>query len=104
MVPQIRKPKRRCSVIDAYCEESPITATIRRNPWRTQASIRAASKGCGRLLLAALIDACVRQGFRLMVAVIGDSSQYASITLHRRLGFRICGTIHSVGYKHGRLA
>jgi phosphinothricin acetyltransferase len=37
-----------------------------------------------------------------MVAVIGDSSQSASITLHRRLGFTFCGTIHSVGYKHGR--
>ena len=62
----------------------------------------AQGKGVGRRLLAALIDACVREGFRLMVAVIGDSSQYASITLHRRLGFRFCGTIHSVGYKHGR--
>jgi L-amino acid N-acyltransferase YncA len=62
----------------------------------------AQGKGLGRLLLAALIDASVREGFRLMVAVIGDSSQYASITLHRRMGFRYCGTIHSVGYKHGR--
>jgi phosphinothricin acetyltransferase len=59
-------------------------------------------KGVGRLLLGALIEASVREGFRLMVAVIGDSSQYASITLHRRLGFTFCGTIHSVGYKHGR--
>ena len=37
-----------------------------------------------------------------MVAVIGDSSQHRSITLHRRMGFTFCGTIHSVGYKHGR--
>lgn len=62
----------------------------------------AQGQGVGRLLLGALIDACVRQQFRLMVAVIGDSAQYASITLHRRMGFRFCGTIHSVGFKHGR--
>ena len=56
-------------------------------------------KGIGRALLAALVDTCTRQGFRLMVAVIGDSAQYASISLHRRVGFTFCGTIHSVGYK-----
>jgi len=44
----------------------------------------------------------VQEGFRLMVAVIGDSAQYRSIALHRRLGFTFCGTIHSVGYKHDR--
>jgi L-amino acid N-acyltransferase YncA len=62
----------------------------------------AQGKGVGRLLLGALIDACVGAGFRLMVAVIGDSSQLPSIALHRRMGFTFCGTIHSVGYKHGR--
>lgn len=59
-------------------------------------------KGIGRALLGSLIDVCVAQGFRLMVAIIGDSAQFGSITLHRRLGFTFCGTIHSVGYKHGR--
>ena len=33
---------------------------------------------------------------------IGDSANFASITLHRRAGFRFCGTLHSVGYKFGR--
>jgi phosphinothricin acetyltransferase len=56
-------------------------------------------RGIGRHLLGSLIDICT---FRLMVAVIGDSAQFGSITLHRRLGFTFCGTIHSVGYKHGR--
>ena len=37
-----------------------------------------------------------------MIAVIGDSAQFASISLHRRAGFSFCGTIHSVGYKFGR--
>jgi phosphinothricin acetyltransferase len=62
----------------------------------------AQSKGIGRALLAKLIDTCTAQGFRLMIAIIGDSANFASITLHRRAGFRFCGTIHSVGYKFGR--
>lgn len=62
----------------------------------------AQGKGIGRLLLASLIDTCTAQGFRLMIAVIGDSAQHASIGLHRRAGFTFCGTIHSVGYKFGR--
>src|SRR5262245_24482061 len=59
-------------------------------------------KGVGRLLLKALIDASTARGYRLMVAVIGDSRNHASITLHRRAGFTFCGTIHSIGYKLGR--
>ena len=62
----------------------------------------AQGKGVGRVLLAALIEACTAQGFRLMIAIIGDSANFASITLHRRAGFRFSGTIHSVGYKFGR--
>jgi L-amino acid N-acyltransferase YncA len=62
----------------------------------------AQGRGVGQLLLGGLIDACVQDGFRLMVAVIGDSAQHRSIALHRRMGFTFCGTIHSVGYKHGR--
>ena len=59
-------------------------------------------KGVGRALLAELIAACTAKGFRLMIAVIGDSATYASISLHRRAGFRFCGTIHSIGYKFDR--
>jgi phosphinothricin acetyltransferase len=62
----------------------------------------AQGKGLGRLLLAELIKASTAGGYRLMVAVIGDSRQYASISLHRSAGFTFCGTIHSVGYKFGR--
>ena len=49
----------------------------------------AQGKGVGRALLAALIDTCTAQGFRLMVAIIGDSANFASITLHRRAGFTV---------------
>jgi phosphinothricin acetyltransferase len=59
-------------------------------------------KGVGTLLLKALIEASTARGYRLMVAVIGDSRNQASITLHRNAGFTFCGTIHSVGYKFGR--
>ncbi|HEX6000957.1 MAG TPA: GNAT family N-acetyltransferase [Hyphomicrobiaceae bacterium] len=62
----------------------------------------AQGKGVGALLLQRLIAAATAQGFRLMVAVIGDSRNQASITLHRNAGFTFCGTIHSVGYKLGR--
>ncbi|MCL4767815.1 MAG: GNAT family N-acetyltransferase [Hyphomicrobiaceae bacterium] len=59
-------------------------------------------QGVGRALLTALIEACTAQGFRQMIAVIGDSGQRASIGLHRSLGFTFTGTMHSVGFKHGR--
>ena len=62
----------------------------------------AQGKGLGRLLLAELVKASTAKGYRLMVAVIGDSRQYGSIALHRSAGFTFCGTIHSVGYKFGR--
>jgi phosphinothricin acetyltransferase len=37
-----------------------------------------------------------------MIAVIGDSANAASITLHAAVGFRLVGTLQSVGFKHGR--
>ena len=58
--------------------------------------------GVGRALLSELIDIATRAGFRQMIAVIGDSGNAGSIGLHRALGFTFSGTIHSVGYKHGR--
>ena len=62
----------------------------------------AQGKGVGMALLKALVEASTAKGYRLMVAVIGDSRQYGSIAVHRRVGFTFCGTIHSVGYKFGR--
>jgi phosphinothricin acetyltransferase len=62
----------------------------------------AQGKGVGRVLLDRLIQDCTERGFRLMVAVIGDSANFSSITLHRRCGFRFSGTLHSIGWKHGR--
>jgi len=59
-------------------------------------------KGVGRALLSRLIEECTARGYRQMVAIIGDSAQWASIGLHRKLGFTFVGTLHSIGYKHGR--
>jgi phosphinothricin acetyltransferase len=59
-------------------------------------------RGLGRALLERLIAESERRGFRLMVAVIGDSAQTASIELHRALGFEMVGTFNNVGYKFDR--
>jgi L-amino acid N-acyltransferase YncA len=59
-------------------------------------------KGIGRLLLARLIAEAQMRGFRQMIAVIGDSAQTASIAVHAAAGFRLIGTLQSVGFKHGR--
>lgn len=62
----------------------------------------ATGRGAGRALLGAVIDACTAMGRRQMVAVIGDSANAGSIGLHRAMGFRIVGTLSSIGWKHGR--
>jgi L-amino acid N-acyltransferase YncA len=61
-----------------------------------------AQRGIGVALLGALIARCEAGPWRQMLAIIGDSGNAASIGLHRRLGFRLVGTLVSVGFKHGR--
>jgi phosphinothricin acetyltransferase len=58
--------------------------------------------GVGRLLLTELIERCTAQGFRQMVAVIGDSGNTGSINLHLALGFRHAGVLTACGFKFGR--
>ncbi|MFL1462005.1 GNAT family N-acetyltransferase [Roseococcus sp. DSY-14] len=58
--------------------------------------------GVGRALLGALLERCAAKGFRLMVAVIGDSGNAPSIGLHRALGFAHAGLLPATGWKHGR--
>ena len=62
----------------------------------------AARRGVGRTLLAKLIEQCEGQGFRQMIAVIGDSGNLASIRLHESLGFSRIGVLPAIGFKHGR--
>ena len=59
-------------------------------------------RGIGRALLDRLIAECEARGYRLMIAVIGDSAQTPSIELHRAAGFHLVGAFEGVGYKFGR--
>jgi L-amino acid N-acyltransferase YncA len=59
-------------------------------------------QGLGRLLITRLVADAEARGFRQMIAVIGDSANAASIALHAGAGFRLIGTLKSVGFKHGR--
>lgn len=59
-------------------------------------------RGVGKALLEALIEASTEKGFRLMVAVIGDSNQAASIGLHEAAGFKHAGVFENIGYKFDR--
>jgi phosphinothricin acetyltransferase len=61
----------------------------------------ARQQGVGRTLLVDLIQACEDLGLRQMIAVIGDSNHVASIALHKKLGFRLVGTLDDVGLKFG---
>jgi phosphinothricin acetyltransferase len=57
-------------------------------------------RGIGRLLLAALVDACAAGGYRQMIGYI-DGANEASFRLHKSFGFREVGRLPSVGYKFG---
>lgn len=59
-------------------------------------------KGVGKALLEQLVVEATQRDFRQMIAVVGDSANHGSIALHKRQGFELIGTLHSVGWKHGR--
>ena len=59
-------------------------------------------QGVGHLLMTALIERCRQDGYKQMIAVIGDTASTGSISLHRSLGFRHIGTLEKVGHKFGR--
>jgi L-amino acid N-acyltransferase YncA len=59
-------------------------------------------RGAGTALLQSVLDACTAQGYRQMIAVVGDSANEASLRLHARLGFRTIGQALRVGVKFGR--
>jgi L-amino acid N-acyltransferase YncA len=60
------------------------------------------AQGFGRLLLANLIDLCIAQRRRQMIAIIGDRANIASIRLHTSFGFRNVGYLDGIGRKFGR--
>jgi L-amino acid N-acyltransferase YncA len=59
-------------------------------------------QGVGKALCAALVEAAAKQGFRTMIAVIGDSENVGSIGLHISAGFRQVGVLRAAGMKFGR--
>lgn len=61
-----------------------------------------AGRGIGKQLMRVLIEACEKQGFRQMVAVIGDSGNIPSIKLHEACGFTHAALFKAIGFKHGR--
>lgn len=58
--------------------------------------------GVGKSLLSALIQCATGNGFKQMMAVIGDSENAGSIGLHRAAGFNDIGVGTNLGFKHGR--
>lgn len=61
-----------------------------------------ARQGAGHALLEELIARCAASGFRLMIAVIGDSANAPSIGLHSAAGFQPAGVLPGTGWKHGQ--
>jgi phosphinothricin acetyltransferase len=61
-----------------------------------------ARQGAGRALLKELIARCAASGFRLMIAVIGDSANAPSVGLHAAAGFQPAGVLPGTGWKHGQ--
>lgn len=59
-------------------------------------------QGVGKLLVAQLLEEATEQGFRQMIAVIGDSDNVGSIGMHASLGFQRTGLLRATGLKFGR--
>jgi phosphinothricin acetyltransferase len=58
--------------------------------------------GVGKAIVAGLIEDAEAQGFRQMLALIGDSENIGSIGMHMSLGFQRAGTMRTCGVKFGR--
>jgi L-amino acid N-acyltransferase YncA len=118
--PDILEMTRRWKVVEARSlpwlvaeENGEITGYAYAAPYRTRAAyqhtvedsiyVRAdrVGTGLGKLLMPALIRATQRSGMHQMVAVIGDSANHPSISLHRRFGFQDAGLLKAVGLKFG---
>jgi phosphinothricin acetyltransferase len=63
---------------------------------------RAAGRSHGRRLLDELLKRCEDAGARQAIAVIVDSGNPASRSLHRAAGFADAGVLRRVGFKHDR--
>ena len=59
-------------------------------------------QGIGGALLRELIEICRRDGYRQMIAVIGDKGNHGSIRVHEICGFQHTGVMKNVGLKFDR--
>lgn len=62
----------------------------------------ARGQGIGSQLLAALSQAAEDAGVRKLIAVIGDSANAGSISVHRAQGFAQVGVLKDCGWKFGQ--
>lgn len=58
--------------------------------------------GIGQALLMAVSSTARTAGFRQLIAVIGDSGNNASISLHASCGFERAGLLKQIGEKFGK--
>jgi L-amino acid N-acyltransferase YncA len=59
-------------------------------------------KGLGKLLLTELMAQAERRGVRKLIAVIGDSANQGSVSLHKACGFNHVGLLANCGWKFDR--
>ncbi len=59
-------------------------------------------RGIGRQLLDRLITLATAAGFKQLLALVGDSTNHASVRLHESAGFTHAGTMKDVGHKFDR--
>lgn len=62
----------------------------------------ATGQGLGRLLLQELAAQAQRAGIRKLIAVIGDSTNKGSISVHQACGFTYVGILSACGWKFDR--
>ena len=59
-------------------------------------------RGHGKRLVTDLLSRARQAGARMVIAVIADSGDPASLALHRSMGFVRIGRLREVGFKHDR--
>jgi phosphinothricin acetyltransferase len=59
-------------------------------------------QGLGEMLLKGVIEGCRNAGVEQLIAVIADTGDPASETLHSSAGFLEVGRLSKVGFKHGQ--
>ncbi|MDU5728581.1 MAG: GNAT family N-acetyltransferase [Citrobacter freundii] len=58
-------------------------------------------QGVGKALLRHVIGWAEAQGYRQLIAIVGDSNNQGSLKVHQQAGFTEIGTLKNIGFKHG---